>query len=273
MLLEGIGIAAELAAAAEKTAEVAVEMAEATAEAAEVTSELAHSGEKASVSFGSLAGEDLKRDPRYIKWQDGVSRKEVSPKWMSELTKKISEIYGYDTIGVDIDRRIQLGIFSEVGELRYAPKFLSEIAKTCGEDTIVGGFAHEVGHRMAYNLGLTDNVRGINELTKNTYIEACSDYIAGMVTRFGQLNPEHMCEFYRTYNRKPLAANGYPSDRQRVEAFMRGYTRIDRGPEARTGKIFEPFRVYDQHKVYHNKELLKQILIEDVIHPYLTGSL
>lgn len=221
------------------------------------------------ISFGSLAGKNLEADSRYTCWKDGVSYSEISREWMDELANEISDIFGKDQIDLlRIPFYRNAAMAPDLGVMIYDPVFMKKVANECGQDSIISVFSHEVGHRLVNTLGLERDV----SLVEN---EACSDYIAGLVARLSGLNPEHMVRCYGMYNKNFFSpTDDYPSTFTRINAFLSGYSRIDRGPEAAPLKAFENFRgIYDQFNIYHDKDLLKQILMEDVVNPIRSGAL
>ena len=223
------------------------------------------------ISFGSLAGKNLECDSRYTRWKDGVSYAEISKKWMDELANEISDIFGNDQIDVVRDLFYDNAAMYENGTLKYDPIFMKKVANECGQDSIISIFSHEVGHRLVNILGLEDTISCFSDVEN----EACADYIAGLVTRLSGLNPEHMVRFYGKYNNNFFSPTAdYPSTITRINSFLRGYQRIENGAEAASLRTFKDFRcLYDQLKIYHDKELLKQILLEDVVEPIRAGTL
>ncbi len=227
------------------------------------------------ISFGSLANGAFKSNKNYLKWKDGIDVGELRQGWIEELTNEISEIFGYDNIKASkkyfdfnkygLYRFNNAGIVYNIGELVYDPKYLRENGNKYGMDSIIGTLAHEVGHRVVYNIGLSDKIDPYEN-------EACADYIAGLTTRLCKLNGAQKLAWYN--DRSVISTDKvHPGKSVRMEAFIRGFARIDTGPEAVKLRIFEDFSPYDLEKVYQNSELLRNMLYEDVINPLRNGEI
>jgi len=238
------------------------------------------------ISFGSLANGEFKDNPNYISWEDGVSANELTEKYMQELTDEICDIYGVDKLlTYEVPGFNNAGINQKLNWFGYGPDYIRNNANEYGRDYVLGTIAHEVGHEVVSELGFDFksklfDIKSVDKLAKKVGIdgispymdEACADYIAGLTTRLCNLDPTHSLEWY--LDRSPITRDGiHPGSALRTEAFKRGYTRIDRGPEAETIKTFEKFSPYDLDKVYQNKDLLKQILEEDILNPIRNGEL
>ena len=226
------------------------------------------------ISFGSLANGAFKGDKNYLKWKDGIAVGEVKEEWIEELANEISAIYGYDHLtastkyidfsGGALSRFNNAGMRYYIGELVYDPKYLRDNGNDYGVDNILGTIAHEVGHRVVYNIGLAEEITPYEN-------EACADYIAGLTTRLCKFNGSHKLSWY---NANPsFSADGvHPGKSVRIESFIRGYDRIDRGEEATILKTFESFSPYDLEGVYKDAELMRKVLYEDVINPLRNGE-
>lgn len=218
------------------------------------------------ISFGSLASGEFKQNENYIRWKDGIATNELKPKWIKELANEIAAIYGSDMISVKRKHGFDnAGMVPDEGVLLYDPKYLRDAGNEHGMDDILGILSHEVGHRVVYNLGLQEYISEYEG-------EACADYIAGLTARLCKLNPSHRLSWC---NSQPLFSpdNIHPGRAVRREAFVRGLSRIDIGKEADFLKNFEDFSPYDLDKVYQNKDLLRDILYQDVIEPLRKGEI
>lgn len=227
------------------------------------------------ISFGSLANGAFKGDENYLKWKDGIDIGEVKKEWIEELTNEISAIYGDDYLtantkyidfsGGMLHRFDNAGMRYYIGELVYDPKYLRDNGNTYGMDNILGTIAHEVGHRVVYNIGLAEEITPYEN-------EACADYIAGLTTRLCKLNGTHKLSWYNSG--ADVSIDGvHPGKSVRMEAFIRGFDRIDRGEEATMLKIFEEFSPYDLEGVYKDADLMRKVLYEDVINPLRNGEI
>lgn len=227
------------------------------------------------ISFGSLASGEFKHNENYLKWKDGIDVGEVKEEWIEELTNEISAIYGYDHLtasakyidfrGGTLHRFNNAGMRYYIGELVYDPKYLRDNGNAYGMDNILGTIAHEVGHRVVYNIGLAEEITPYEN-------EACADYIAGLTTRLCKFNGSHKLSWY---NAGPsFSTDGtHPGKSVRMESFIRGYDRIDRGEEATILKTFEAFSPYDLEGVYKDAEVMRKALYEDVINPLRNGEI
>lgn len=227
------------------------------------------------ISFGSLANGAFKGDKNYLKWKDGIDVGEVKEEWIEELANEISAIYGYDHLtastkyidfsGGTPHRFNNAGMRYYIGELVYDPKYLRDNGNAYGMDNILGTIAHEVGHRVVYNIGLAEEITPYEN-------EACADYIAGLTARLCKFNGSHKLAWY---NASPsFSVDGaHPGKSVRMESFIRGYDRIDRGEEATILKTFEEFSPYDLEGVYKDAELMRKVLYEDVINPLRNGEI
>lgn len=227
------------------------------------------------ISFGSLANGAFKGDKNYLKWKDGIDLGEVKPEWIEELTNEIAAIYGNDHLTADtkfVDfygflpyRFNNAAIFPTTGEIVYDPKYLRDNGNAYGMDNILGTIAHEVGHRVVYNIGLAEEISPYEN-------EACADYIAGLTTRLCKLNGTHKLSWYNAGS--DVSLDGvHPGKSVRMESFIRGFDRIDRGEEATMLKTFEAFSPYDLEGVYKDADLMKKVLYEDVINPLRNGEI
>lgn len=227
------------------------------------------------ISFGSLANGAFKGDKNYLKWKDGIDLGEVKEEWIEKLANEISAIYGNDHLtatakyidfrGGMLRRFNNAGMRYYIGELIYDPKYLRENGNAYGMDNILGTIAHEVGHRVVYNIGLAEKITPYEN-------EACADYIAGLTTRLCKFNGSHKLSWYNT-NPIRSADDVHPGKFVRIESFIRGYDRIDRGAEATTLKTFEEFSPYDMEGIYKDPELMRKVLYEDVINPLRNGEI
>lgn len=222
--------------------------------------------QKGEISFGSLANGAFKKDERYLKWKDGIDVGEITPAYMKELANEIAAIYGKDKIKVKADPGYEnAGIIPQKGKIFYDPEYLRQNGNEYGMDKIIGSLSHEIGHRVVYNLGLQKEISAYEN-------EACADYIAGLTTRLCKLNKEHQLAWFN--DRSDISIDGeHPGKSVRLEAFNRGYDRIDRGKEATILKTFEVFSPYDLEGTYQNAHMLKSILYQDVIAPLRTGEI
>lgn len=218
------------------------------------------------ISFGSLASGEFKKNKNYLRWKDGIDVGEVNKGWIEELANEIAAIYGNDNIKVS--KRYGLknaGINTYLGRLIYDPSYLREAGNDYGMDSILGTLAHEVGHRVVYNIGLESEITPYEN-------EACADYIAGLTARLCKLDSAHRLAWYN--GRSEVSLDGiHPGKSVRMEAFTRGLTRIDSGEEATRLKTFEVFSPYDLDSVYQDANMLKSILYQDVIAPLRTGEI
>lgn len=221
------------------------------------------------ISFGSLANGELKNNENYLKWKDGIDMGEVDPEWIEELSNEISAIYGNDILTVDeLPGIFNAGIYKEEGRIVYDPEYFAVNGNEHGEDFILGSLSHEVGHKVVAKLGLLTGENAISKYEE----EACADYIAGLTARLCDLDPTHRMSWYM--DRSPVTGDGvHPGSSVRLESFVRGLTRIDRGDEATTLRVFEKFSPYDLEKTYHNEDLLREILYEEVINPLRNGEI
>lgn len=236
---------------------------------------LIHNDFKEQISFGSLANGEFKRNDNYLQWKDGIAVGEIKRKWIEELANEISAIFGSDNLKAStkyldvsengIHRFNNAGMHYCIGQLDYDPKYLRDNGNLYGEDKILGTIAHEVGHRLVYNLGLADEI----DLYEN---EACADYIAGLTTRLCKLNASHSLAWFNDGSEISLDG-AHPGKSVRIEAFIKGFDRIDRGAEASTLRLYEDFSPYDLEKTYQNSDMLRKILYEDVINPLRTGEI
>lgn len=218
------------------------------------------------ISFGSLANGEFKHNDNYLKWKDGIDVGEVNKGWIEELTNEISAIYGTDSITASKRYGLNnVGIDTYLGRLIYDPNFLRKAGNEYGMDTILGALSHEVGHRVVYNIGLESKITPYEN-------EACADYIAGLTARLCKLDSAHKLAWY---NGQPEVSPDeiHPGKSVRIEAFIRGLTRIDSGKEATMLKTFEAFSPYDLEGVYQDAGMLKSILYQDVITPLRTGEI
>ena len=240
------------------------------------------------ISFGSLADGAFKTDVNYLRWKDGIDVGEVKPEWIEELANEIAAIYGNDHLTADtkyIDfsdgipyRFDNAAIDAVTGEIVYDPKYLRDNGNVYGMDNIIGTIAHEVGHRVVYNTGLLDEIiahygEGEEAIKCALYEgEACADYIAGLTTRLCKLNGTHKLSWY---NATPdVSMDGvHPGKSVRMETFIRGFDRIERGEEATILKTFEAFSPYDLEGVYKDADLMRKVLYEDVINPLRNGEI
>ena len=222
--------------------------------------------QKDKISFGSLANGTFKADERYLKWKDGVDVGEITPDYMKELANEIAAIYGKDIIKVkEAPGYENAGIIPKQGKILYDPEYLRQGGNEYGTDKILGSLSHEIGHRVVYNLGLQKEISDYEN-------EACADYIAGLTARLCKLNKDHQLSWYN--DRSEISADGvHPGKSVRMEAFNRGYERIDRGKEAIALRTFEVFSPYDLEGTYQNAHMLKSILYQDVIAPLRTGEI
>lgn len=227
------------------------------------------------ISFGSLANGAFKNDQNYLKWKDGIDIGEVKEEWIEKLTNEISAIYGYDHLtastkyidfsGGILQRFNNAGMKYYIGELVYDPKYLRDNGNVYGMDNILGTIAHEVGHRVVYNIGLAEKITPYEN-------EACADYIAGLTARLCKFNGSHKLSWYN--DNPSFSADGvHPGKSVRIESFIRGYARIDRGEEATMLKTFEEFSPYDLEGIYKDAELMRKVLYEDVINPLRNGEI
>lgn len=218
------------------------------------------------ISFGSLASGEFKKDKNYLRWKDGIDVGEVNKGWIEELANEIAAIYGNDNIKVSKQYGLNnAGINVYLGRLIYDPKFLRKAGNEYGMDSILGALAHEVGHRVVYNIGLEDEITPYEN-------EACADYIAGLTARLCKLDSTHQLDWYS--GRSEVSLDGiHPGKSVRMEAFTRGLARIDNGEEAIRLKAFETFSPYDLEGVYQDINTLKNILYQDVILPLRTGEI
>lgn len=227
------------------------------------------------ISFGSLANGAFKGDKNYLKWKDGIDVGEVKKEWIEKLTNEISAIYGNDHLtastkyfdfNAGIPHRFDnAGMRYYIGELVYDPKYLRDNGNAYGMDNILGTIAHEVGHRVVYNIGLAKEITPYEN-------EACADFIAGLTTRLCKLNGTHKLSWYNAGS--SFSADGvHPGKFVRMESFIRGFDRIDRGEEATMLKTFEDFSPYDLEGVYRNADLMRKVLYEDVINPLRNGEI
>lgn len=218
------------------------------------------------ISFGSLANGAFKHNENYLRWKDGIDISEVNKGWIKELSNEIAAIYGEDKIKVSkwygLDNA---GMYSHIGKLVYDPQYLAEAGNKYGMDTMLGTLAHEVGHRVVYNLGLQDEITPYEN-------EACADYIAGLTARLCKLDSTHRLAWYNAGS-EMSGDDIHPGKSVRIEVFTRGLDRIDRGPEAASLKLFEEFSPYDLEGVYQDANMLKSILYQDVINPLRTGEI
>lgn len=218
------------------------------------------------ISFGSLANGEFKHNENYLKWKDGIDVGEVNKGWIEELVNEIAAIYGTDNIKVSKQYGLNnAGINTYLGRLIYDPNYLSEAGNDYGMDSILGTLAHEVGHRVVHNIGLE------NEITPYEN-EACADYIAGLTARLCKLDSTHRLAWYNGCSEVSLDGI-HPGKSVRIQAFVRGLTRIDSGKEATMLKTFEAFSPYDLEGVYQDADMLKSILYQDVIAPLRTGEI
>lgn len=218
------------------------------------------------ISFGSLANGEFKRDANYLAWKDGIDAGEVEPEWIERLTNEISEIYGEEKLEVvEVPGFYNAGMQIDKGRLFYGSEYFEDNGNEHGEDLIIGAIAHEVGHRVVDNLGLTAEITDYEH-------EACADYIAGLTARLCKLDRGHLLSWYGT--RSEFSRDGeHPGSAVRIEILMRGLTRIDRGAEASVLRTFENFSPYDLGGIYKDSGMLKSILYEDVLAPLRTGEI
>lgn len=218
------------------------------------------------ISFGSLASGEFKKNKNYLRWKDGIDVGEVNKGWIKELANEIAAIYGNDNIKVSKRNGMDnAGINTYLGQLVYDPNFLRKAGNDYGMDSILGTLAHEVGHRVVYNIGLEDEITPYEN-------EACADYIAGLTARLCKLDGTHQLDWYSDHSEVSLDGI-HPGKSVRMEAFTRGLTRIDNGKEAIRLKAFEVFSPYDLEGVYQDANTLKSILYQDVILPLRTGEI
>ena len=218
------------------------------------------------ISFGSLANGAFERNENYLKWQDGITLDEVDEAWIEELTNEISAIYGNDKLEAEILPDFDnAGMAPYIGKLIYDPEFLISTGNEHGMDSILGTLSHEVGHRVVYNLGLETEIDDYEN-------EASADYIAGLTAR--------LCKFDLTDGLSLFSSGSdfsvdgiHPGKSVRCEAFLRGFSRIDRGEEAAILRTFENFSPYDLDKTYQDSEMLKNILYQDIINPLRSGEI
>lgn len=218
------------------------------------------------ISFGSLANGAFERNENYLKWQDGITPDEVDEAWIEDLTNEISAIYGNDKLEAEILSGFDnAGMAPYLGKLVYDPEYLVSAGNEHGMDTILGTLSHEVGHRVVYNLGLETEIDDYEN-------EACADYIAGLTARLCKLDPTDSFSWYSS--RSDFSVDGiHPGKSVRCEAFLRGFSRIDRGEEAAILRTFENFSPYDLDKTYQDSEMLKNILYQDIIDPLRSGKI
>ena len=218
------------------------------------------------ISFGSLASGEFKKNANYLRWKDGIGVGEVNKGWIEELTNEIAAIFGNDHIKASKQYFMNnAGINTYLGRLVYDPSYLRKAGNEYGMDSILGTLAHEVGHRVVYNIGLESEITPYEN-------EACADYIAGLTARLCKLNSTHRLAWYN--GRSEVSLDGiHPGKSVRLEAFTRGLTRIDTGKEATKLKVFEAFSPYDLEGVYQDADLLKSILYQDVITPLRNGEI
>ena len=227
------------------------------------------------ISFGSLANGEFKNNENYLRWKDGIGVGEVKEKWIEELANEISAIYGYDHLtasakyidyrGGKLRRLNNAGMGYYIGELVYDPKYLRDNGNAYGMDNILGTIAHEVGHRVVYNIGLFKEITPYEN-------EACADYIAGLTARLCKFNASNKLSWYNAHPDFSVD-EVHPGKSVRMESFIRGYDRIDRGEEAKVLKTFEAFSPYDLEGVYKDAELMRKVLFEDVINPLRNGEI
>ena len=247
----------------------------------------------------------MKFNENYLSWKDGINQSELKAEWIEELTNEISAIYGIDDmkafrVNWKMDdengfvRNNNVLITTGDKELEYDSKFLKEVGNEHGIDAVIEILSHEVGHQVFNDTGLKAEIfdlfenpmykEKLAEIFKDvpipepprnhsSYInEACADYISGLTARLCKINPEHMLSWYSEI--KPISKSGiHPGSPVRMEMFQRGYSRIDRGAEAKILKAFENFSIYDLNGTYKNFDTLKNILNEDVIKPLLNGEI
>lgn len=244
----------------------------------------------AEISFSeSIANKSMERNPTYEKWEDGLTAKELPKGELEKIANSILRIFSNDHIEVhqqylndfwSVLRSGKLSFNNAAmdivnGRLVQNPKFLAELGNRAGREAVISVLAHEVGHREIELVGyriLNEDDHGKHKLD-NTWItrkehEMCADYLAGLVTRLAGLPSKGMEAFFDIYNSHEEGKH-YLSSSGRIKMFQLGYTRIDRGEEALNLHLYGKFNgAYDNLNIYHDKELVKKILMNDVIAPY-----
>lgn len=248
-----------------------------------------------SISFGSLANGAFKNNVNYLQWKDGIDWNELNEDWIGQLADEISAIYGINGIKVFEEfGSYSAGINPDWKTIFYDPAYLKVNGNKYGIDNVIKTLSHEIGHQLFTDVGfekfLNDyfedpvNKKKLEEIFKDipkpeepenysSYInEACADYIAGLTARLCKVDPTQMLLWYDS--RSKYCRDGvHPGSSIRMEMFMRGLTRIDRGEEARILKTFEAFSPYDLEGTYKNADTMRRVLIEDVINPFLNGEI
>lgn len=244
------------------------------------------------VNLGELGEQFLEKLSNEIANIYGIKDVDVSKKYVNIVKK---------TDGLDIKRFYNAAMIygNNIQEIIYGPKFLKDCANDYGIDTILGILSHEVGHKVFQTTGLQkdlyimfENIENKEQLDKifenipdilphrksqgvnrSSYLnEACADYIAGLTARLSGFDKDHMISWFK--DRSKRCGDGeHPGSPVRIEAFMRGYNRIDIGAEAKGLKIFEDFSPYDRMgRIYQNQNVLRGVLEEDIINPILNGT-
>lgn len=224
------------------------------------------------ISFKSLNDLRVLKSDAYQSLEDGADICEITQKLIGEISNEAARVFGLDPITVEkhwldiewvpwpkVSLFNNVGIFSSSGKLQFSPMFLTTMINMYGSSVLVGILAHEVGHRMVY-LWLTSQSVRLNAW-ENEY---CADYIAGLLIRLAQCDPNGMKAFYQEICKG--GSSTHPPGKYRVLAFQCGYEMIDH--HSRTVFLRNPlFATNINTRQIFTNDFMRKCLLQEVILP------